>query len=259
MADIQQLNEQLEKKTQALSEVAEKLQKANRDLIEFTYMASHDLQEPIRAILLSLEVIEYKRKNHSEVTQEDYEECWKMVSESAHHCQNLIQELLQYSRSGTRPMEIKHFNFEEVSNRVIAGMKQEIDFNDAVISSDNLGIEIEADENKIEKVLQNLLINAIRYRGDHSPHINLSGAVLEKEWIFSIQDNGIGIAERYQETIFAPFKRLSRDVPGTGMGLAICKRLIERHGGRLWVESIPDRGSTFYFSLPRANGYRSSQ
>jgi light-regulated signal transduction histidine kinase (bacteriophytochrome) len=165
--------------------------------------------------------------------------------------QNLIIDLLEYSRVDTGDDEPGSIDCKFILNKVLFDIKAVIKENNATISHDPLP-EVMADSTQIVQVFQNLIINGIKFHGEEAPKIHISAEKIANEWVFSVQDNGIGIDPQYSERIFEIFKRLnSRDrYPGTGMGLAICKKIVERHGGRIWVESKLGKGSTFYFTLP---------
>ena len=165
--------------------------------------------------------------------------------------QNLIQDLLEYSRVTRISGEPESTNCEFILNQVLSTLKLIIKENNATISHDSLP-EVMTDFTQMVQAFQNLILNGIKFRSEEAPKIHIAAEKKASEWVFSVQDNGIGIDPQYSERIFEIFKRLnSRDIyPGTGIGLAICKKIIERHGGRIWVESKLGKGSTFYFTLP---------
>jgi light-regulated signal transduction histidine kinase (bacteriophytochrome) len=170
--------------------------------------------------------------------------------DGASRMQDLINDLLEYSRVGTENKEPESIYCEVILNKVLSGIKTVIKENDATISHDHLP-EVMADSTQIGQVFQNLIINGIKFHGEETPKIHISAEKKENYWVFSVQDNGLGIDPQYSERIFEIFKRLNKreDYPGTGIGLPICKKIIERHGGRIWVESELGKGSTFYFTL----------
>jgi light-regulated signal transduction histidine kinase (bacteriophytochrome) len=169
----------------------------------------------------------------------------------ASRMQSLINDLLEFSRVTTIVSEPELINCEFLLNQVLSNLSLILKENDATISHDHLP-EVMADSTQIGQVFQNLIINGIKFHGEETPKIHISAEKKENYWVFSVQDNGIGIDPQYSERIFEIFKRLnSRDrYPGTGVGLAICKKIIERQGGCIWVESELGKGSTFYFTLP---------
>jgi light-regulated signal transduction histidine kinase (bacteriophytochrome) len=165
--------------------------------------------------------------------------------------QNLINDLLEFSRVTTRGREPEPTNCEFVLNQVSSNLEIYIKENKATVSHDPLP-EIIADSTQLVQVFQNLIINGIKFHSEEAPKIHTSAGKKESEWVFSVQDNGIGIDPQYSGKIFEVFKRLHKkeEYPGTGIGLAICKKIVERHGGHIWVESELGKGSTFYFTLP---------
>jgi light-regulated signal transduction histidine kinase (bacteriophytochrome) len=165
--------------------------------------------------------------------------------------QNLINDLLEFSRVAKRACEPEPTDCEFVLNQALANLETFIEENEATVSHDHLP-EVMADSTQMAQVFQNLIINGIKFHSEEAPKIQISAEKKASEWIFSVQDNGIGIDPQYSEKIFEVFKRLhnKEEYPGTGIGLAICKKIIERHGGRIWVESELGKGSTFYFTLP---------
>ena len=168
--------------------------------------------------------------------------------------QRLIQDLLAYSRVGTKGREFVPTDCEVLLDRVLGDLRVTIEESGAVVTHDLLPI-VRADEIQIGQLLQNLIGNAIKFCKQEPPLVHVSGKRNGKAWIFSIQDNGIGIDPQYAERIFVIFQRLHKreEYQGTGIGLAVCKKIVERHGGRIWVESEPDKGATFYFTIPTHN------
>ncbi len=165
--------------------------------------------------------------------------------------QELIKDLLEYSQVGTKEANFKSIDCSFVLDKVIGNLQATIEKSNAVITYDKLP-SVMADTSQMSSLFQNLISNAIKFRGEEAPRIHISAERKGDEWVFSIRDNGIGIDPKDSERIFVMFQRLhgSADYPGTGIGLAICKRIIERHGGRIWVESKIGKGSTFYFTIP---------
>jgi light-regulated signal transduction histidine kinase (bacteriophytochrome) len=166
--------------------------------------------------------------------------------------QNLIDDILDFSRITTRAKELNPTDLEPIYKEVLSNLKVSIDENKAIISHDPLPV-VMADKTQISQVFQNLINNAIKFRSNDQPKINISVKKEENQWIFAVHDNGIGINPKHSDRIFEVFKRLhkKREYTGTGIGLAICKKIIERHGGHIWVESELGKGSIFYFTLPK--------
>lgn len=171
--------------------------------------------------------------------------------DGATRMQQLINALLDYSRVSTRAKPLRPTNFEESLNHAIANLQASIKENNAVVTHDQLPT-VEADSTQMVQLFQNLVGNAIKFHSEKQPEVHIGAERNGTEWIFSVRDNGIGIDPQYFDRIFIIFQRLhSRgEYPGTGIGLAICKKIIERHKGRIWVESRPGEGATFYFTIP---------
>ncbi len=171
--------------------------------------------------------------------------------DGAARMQILINDLLEFSRVTTKAREPEPTDSEFVLNQVLSNLELYIKENKATVSHDPLP-EVMADNTQLAQVFQNLIANGIKFHGEKAPKIHISAEKKASEWLFSVQDNGIGIDPQYSEKIFEVFKRLHKkeEYPGTGIGLAVCKKIVERHGGRIWVESELGKGSTFYFTLP---------
>jgi light-regulated signal transduction histidine kinase (bacteriophytochrome) len=165
--------------------------------------------------------------------------------------QTLISDMLSYARLGTNGKPFVPTDSTAILNRSLANLRIPLEQSDAVVTHDLLP-EVIADPIQLSQLLQNLINNAIKFRSEEIPLIHISAERNEKEWVFSVSDNGIGIPAEYSERIFEIFQRLhnKKEYPGTGIGLATCKKIVERHGGRIWVKSEPGKGSTFYFTIP---------
>ncbi|MGZ7067998.1 MAG: PAS domain-containing sensor histidine kinase, partial [Methanobacterium sp.] len=233
---------------EALKSTLRELERYNEELQSFAYITSHDLQEPLRSIASYAQLIERRYKGQLDSDADDFLDY--MVG-GATRLQGMIKGLLEYSRVGTKGGEFKDFNAEEALNHALSNLKSSIDECHVEVIYDHLPV-IHADENQISRVFQNLIGNALKFRKkDIQPKIHISTQT-DDEYIFSIADNGIGIEEQYKDRIFEVFKRLHPigEYDGAGIGLAIVKKIVERHGGRIWVESEFGVGSTFYFALP---------
>lgn len=237
-----------EKLKQTMAEFA----RSNSELELFAYVASHDLQEPLRMVTSFTQLLEKRYKNKLD---KDADEFIEFILDGATRMQSLINDLLQYSRVGTRGKPFKLTDFESVFGQSLVNLKIAIDENNAIITHDPLPT-LMADSTQMTEVFQNLISNAIKFRSKKSPQVHVSALKKRNEWVFSVRDNGIGIAPEFFDKLFIIFQRLhSRsEYPGTGIGLAVCKKIVERHGGKIWVESEPDKGSTFYFSIPDSKG-----
>ena len=242
---------QRKRQEKALKEALEALTRSNEDLEQFAYSASHDLQEPLRIASAFSELLQ--RKFGGKLGGEGDEFIRYIVDASA-RMQQLLQDLRTFSQaSKLNQDQVPNVDAGEVLRRSISNMKTAIDDCDAVITHGELPV-VAMHEFQLVQLFQNIITNAIRYRSQASPVIHIDAKCSDSKCTFSISDNGIGIDPQYKEQIFGIFKRLhtTADYPGTGMGLAICQRIVERLGGRIWVESEPGRGSTFYFTLPMA-------
>ena len=233
---------------QQLRQQAEELARSNADLQQFAYVASHDLQEPLRMVASYTQLLARRYRGRLDA---DADEFIAYAVDGANRMQALIQDLLAYSRVGTRGKEFTRTDFNTLVDRVVGDLHAAIVEANAAVSRDDLPT-ISADEMQIGQVFQNLIQNAIKFVGDEPPRVHVGAVRRESEWLFSVRDNGIGIDSKYAERIFVIFQRLHGvgKYPGTGIGLAICKKIVERHGGRIWLESTPGQGSTFYFTIP---------
>jgi signal transduction histidine kinase len=223
------------------------LKKSNEELEQFAYVASHDLQEPLRMVSSYTQLLE---KRYSEKLDQDAHEFIHFAVDGANRMQRLINDLLEYSRVTTRGKEFKETDMFSALGQAIRNMQMKIEDNHAVITNGELP-KVKADEEQIMRVFQNLIDNAIKFKGKESPRIHIDCIAKDGYWTFSVKDNGIGMDPKYEDRIFEIFQRLSNQAehPGTGIGLAICKRIVERHGGKIWMESEPGNGTTFLFTL----------
>jgi len=238
------------KQAEALKQAVEALELSNRDLEQFAYVASHDLQEPLRMVASFTQLL---AKRYQGKLDKDADEFIAYIVAGAERMQVLINDLLTYSRVDTRGESFEPIDSEAAFDQAIANLRVAIEKGEAVITHDPLPPLI-ADNSQIVQLFQNLLGNAIKFHGKEPPRIHVSARQENNEWVFSFRDNGIGIAPEYFDRVFVIFQRLHsrEEYPGTGTGLAICKRIVERHGGRIWVESELNKGSTFYFAIPPA-------
>jgi signal transduction histidine kinase len=238
-----------------LEEYTAELERSNQELQQFAYVASHDLQEPLRMVTSYLQLLELRYQDRLDA---DALEFIAFAVEGATRMHELIQGLLAYSRVGTHGAPLQRSDTEATLALTLDNLQVAIEESGAVVTHDPLPA-VMADPIQLGQLLQNLIGNAIKFRGKKVPYVHIGAERTESDdgraqWLFSVRDNGIGIDPQYGERIFLIFQRLhARDeYPGTGIGLALCKRIVERHGGRIWVESQPREGSTFYFTLPPA-------
>ena len=238
------------KKTEVtLEKYLAELKRSNNELQQFAYVASHDLQEPLRMVSSFTQLLAKKYKGQLD---SDADEFIKFAVDGAQRMQMLINDLLAYSRVSSRVEEFQLVDLEKVFNESLLNLKVSIDDNDARITCDSLPT-IVADQSQIIQLFQNLIGNAIKFRSDETPEIHIAVEEGEDEWIFRVIDNGIGIDSQHNERIFRVFQRLhERDsYPGTGIGLSICEKIVERHGGDIWVDSKLGNGSTFSFTISK--------
>jgi PAS domain S-box-containing protein len=236
---------------QKLALKVEELARSNADLEVFAYVASHDLQEPLRMVASYTQLLARRYKGELGAEADEF---IGFAVDGATRMQQLIQDLLSYSRLTTRG-KTPCFTLADASCRTaLENLQESIKTSNTLVSVGPLPAVL-ADPTQLTQLFQNLIGNAIKYRNDkRTPEIHVGAISTENEWIFSVQDNGIGIEPQYFDRIFQMFQRLHTrtEYSGTGIGLAICRRIVERHGGRIWVESEYGRGSRFVFSIPRA-------
>jgi nitrogen fixation negative regulator NifL len=237
------------KRAQAeLAQQAQKLARSNAELEQFAYIASHDLQEPLRMVASYTQLLANRYRGRLD---SDADEFIGYAVDGATRMQGLINDLLAYSRIGRSGSPREPTDCSGVLGRVLTDLKVAIEESGAVVTHGTLP-EVMGDAAQLRQVFQNLISNAIKFRGQEPPRIHVSCERSGDDWLFSVRDNGIGIDPQYSDRIFVIFRRLhtKAEYPGTGIGLAICRRVVERHGGRIWVESEPGKGSTFFFTLP---------
>jgi light-regulated signal transduction histidine kinase (bacteriophytochrome) len=218
------------------------------ELEQFAYVASHDLQEPLRMITGYTQLLE---KRYGDKLDQSAKEYIGFAVDGAKRMQGLIHDLLTYSRVGSKGKAFAWTDCEAVLEKVLAGLQVAVTECGARVTHDPLPTVL-GDDIQLGQLLQNLIGNAIKYRDSRLPEVHVSCRQQEADWVFSVRDNGIGIGAQYGERIFQIFQRLHTrsEYEGTGIGLALCKKIVDRHGGRIWVESELGKGSTFYFTIP---------
>jgi PAS domain S-box-containing protein len=241
------------KSEEHLVKMVGELKRSNDELQQFAYVASHDLQEPLRMVASYTQLLARRYQGRLDG---DADEFIAYAVDGCNRMQGLIQDLLAYSRSGSDGKALREISGENALKEALGSLQASIQESGAVVTHDLLPT-ITTDDAQLALVFQNLVGNAIKYHGSEVPHVHVSAAKNGgNEWIFSVRDNGMGIDPQYFERIFVLFQRLHgrEEFEGTGIGLAICKKVLERLGGRIWVESQLEKGSTFYFALPERNG-----
>ncbi|MBU1670701.1 MAG: HAMP domain-containing protein [Actinobacteria bacterium] len=235
------LEKRVEERTRAL-------QRSNAELEQFAYVASHDLQEPLRAVTSYAELLEMK---YSDVLDERAMKYLGHMTGGVTRMQALINDLLSYSRVGTRGKELAPAGMDKALDEALQNLEKALEESGARVTRDPLP-EVEADATQVRQLFQNLIGNAVKFRGDRVPEIHVGVERRNGEWLFSVKDNGIGFDPKYNDRVFEIFQRLHgrKEYEGTGIGLALCRRIVERHGGRIWVESEPGVGTTFFFTMP---------
>jgi PAS domain S-box-containing protein len=249
--EVNSAKEKLERVNSMLTVQAAELARSNTELEQFAYVASHDLQEPLRMVASYVQLLarRYKGKLDSEA-----EEFIGFAVDGSKRMQDLIQALLAYSRIGTKGRQFASTHCEVVLQNALKNLQIAIEDSQAKITHDPLPT-VMGDSIQLGQLFQNLIGNAIKFRGEKPPSVHVTAERQATEWLFSFRDDGIGIDSQYAERIFVIFQRLhtKEEYPGTGIGLALCKKIVERHSGRIWVESEPHKGSTFRFTLPAEN------
>lgn len=245
---IRHLQQQLQTQNQQLKSLNQELMRSNQELEQFAYIASHDLREPLRMVTSFSQLLFQK---YSDKLDADGEEIINFVIDGAARMESLIQDLLAYSRLGSQAKIFRSVNCEKVLKQTLSNLQLEIQETNAQIIANPLPT-VMGDETQLVQLFQNLIANGIKYQQE-LPVIEIDALAQTEQWLFSIKDNGIGIDPQYKERIFQIFQRLHgrQEYPGTGIGLAICYKIVERHGGKIWVESSLGKGATFYFTLPK--------
>jgi PAS domain S-box-containing protein len=233
-----------------LKRQARELERSNADLEQFAFIASHDLKEPLRNVAGCMQLLEKKCKGSLD---KDADQLIKYAVESVDKMKSLVQDLLAYSRVNTQGQSFRAVDMQEILGRSMENLRSLIREKGTTLTYDEMPVVV-GDPSQLVQLLQNLLGNAVKFSADESSAVHVSARKNGHEWVFSVKDNGIGIQEKYFEKIFVIFQQLSKKGPfqGTGIGLAIVKKIAERHGGRVWVESDIGAGSTFYFTIPDA-------
>jgi len=246
-AEVRQLNAELERRVE---ERTGELRRSNEELQQFAYVASHDLQEPLRMVTSYVQLLAQRYQGQLDSEAQEF---IGYAVEGAQRMKALIDDLLAYSRVNIRERLVVPTDSGAVLQQTLQNLHIQIAESGATVTADPLPT-VSTDRMQLGLLWQNLLSNALKFRGQEPPRVHVSARRQGNEWVFSVRDNGIGMEPRHTERIFHMFQRLHtrQEYPGTGIGLAICKKIVERHGGRIWVESEPGQGTTFFFTLPAA-------
>jgi light-regulated signal transduction histidine kinase (bacteriophytochrome) len=238
---------------QELEHKTKELTRSNEELQQFAYVASHDLQEPLRMISSYTQLLE---RRYGARLDGDARDFMAYIVDGAARMKQLIEDLLAYSRVGTRGKDFQDVASGASLDRALANLRASIESSGAQVTRDRMP-DVLADGAQLSQVFQNLIGNAIKFRGEAPPAIHVGAETREAVWVFTVKDNGIGLDTQYADRIFMMFQRLHNkaDYPGTGIGLAIVKKIVERHGGRIWVESEPGKGATFGFTIAREHDH----
>ena len=241
----------LEQEINERKRIEQALKRSNEDLAQFASVASHDLQEPLRAIVGFLQILQNK---YGDRLDEKGREYIKRTVDAGQRMQEMIKELLDLSRVSTKGANFAPTDLGEIMQIVMEDLQAIIREKNVEIHYAHLPV-LDVDAGQIQRLFQNLIVNAVKYNTSPKPVIEIDSAVNGDTCRFAFRDNGIGISAEFLQRIFTVFQRLHKhdEYSGSGMGLALCKKIVERHGGTIWVESQPDEGSTFYFTLPVKN------
>lgn len=249
------LEELVRQRTLELQKLSEELARSNKELEQFAYVVSHDLQEPLRMVSSYMGLLSRRYKGKFDTSADEF---IRYALDGAGRMREMITALLSYARVGTRGKPFEPTDCREVIKLVLTDLKIAIEESGAVVTYNSLPT-VMADAVQLKQLFQNLIGNAIKFRREgEPPRVNILAQQDGDYWKFSVQDNGIGIDSQYADRVFQIFQRLhtTKEYPGTGIGLAICKKIVERHGGRIWVESVAGEGSTFHFTIPISRGER---
>ncbi len=250
MEQLKTVNANMEQANLRLETSNNDLTRSNKDLEQFAYIASHDLREPLRKVTNYTQLFAKRYANQLDDRATKYV---GYITDGTARMDNLIHDLLLYSRASRTPRELKPVDMEQILAAVLSNLEISVRESHAKITHDTLPT-VRSDGSLIEQVLQNLLSNGIKFQGDSPPKIHIGCEEKANEWVFTVHDQGIGIDPQYNERIFTIFQRLHtrEEYAGTGIGLAVCKTIVERQGGRIWVQSAQGEGTTFFFTIPKS-------
>jgi light-regulated signal transduction histidine kinase (bacteriophytochrome) len=246
--ELAQTNAELARSNADLGRSNTELARSNADLEQFAYVASHDLQEPLRMVASYLQLLQRRYQGHLDA---DADEFIHFAVDGATRMKGLINALLEYSRVRTRGRPLELVDADLALDQALHDLSLAVEDSGALVSREPLPTVL-ADGRQLGQVFLNLIGNALKFHGDAPPRVHVCAERADGQWRFAVRDNGIGLDPEFGERIFGIFERLNAGAtyPGTGIGLAVCKSILERHGGRIWVESQPGAGATFFFTLP---------
>ena len=252
--ELERTNRELEETKAELGETVTRLERSNERLEQFAYAASHDLQEPLRMVSSYLRLV---NNRYADALDEEGREFVAFAVDGADRMRDMIDGLLEYSRVQTGGDPFEPVDLEAVLEDVREDLQVRIEETDAEVTAESLPT-VRGDESQLRQVLQNLLENAIKYSGEEPPQVHVSADRAGDERVIAVADEGVGIDPDHHEQVFQVFKQLhgGEEQSGTGIGLALCKRIVERHDGEMWIESVPGEGATFYFTLPDVDDER---
>jgi len=250
--ELHQANESLAEANSRLRGTSTELARSNAELQEFAYVASHDLQEPLRAVAGCVHLLEERCRGRLDATEA---ELIGHTIDGAMRMQTLIEDLLTLSRVGTHGTSFEKTDMNQVLSWALSNLARALRESGGEVIPEALPTVL-ADRTQMMQLLQNLIGNSLKFRRERPPRIQVGAERRDAVWQFWVRDNGIGIEAQYFEKIFRPFQRLHtrREYPGTGIGLAVCKKIVARHGGRIWLDSEVGLGTTFYFTIPVEGG-----
>ena len=251
-ADQARMAEALKQQAESLAVLNSQLAESNEELEQFAYVASHDLQTPLRQVTSFAEFLEQEYKGKLDETADEY---INWIVDGSKRMQALINDLLEYSRIESRGSPFGPISMNQIVDDTLLLLRLEIEESGGSVTRDDLPA-IRGDKSQVSRLMQNLIGNGLKYRGDEAPKVHIFADESDAGVTVSVQDNGIGIEPSYHERIFEVFRRLhtQQEYPGTGIGLAVCKRIANRHGGKIWLESEVGKGSTFSFMIPNDQG-----
>jgi signal transduction histidine kinase len=253
LAAVEEARTLLAEKTDELAAQAEELVRSNTDLEQFAYVASHDLQEPLRKVTSFCQLLQRRYQGELDERADQYIE---FAVDGAKRMQALINDLLAFSRVGRTTEAFVEVDCDEVLDRALRNLEAALDDTDAEVVRSTPLPKVEGDPSLLSALFQNVVSNAVKFRSDAAPRVEVSATSVDGEWSFRVADNGIGIDEAYAERVFVIFQRLHAKelYPGTGIGLALCKKIVEFHGGRIWIDTTVQSGTTVCWTLPKNQG-----